>query len=113
MTTMNDTFALPNATPPAKEPQGLAPNTPADLMQRVVHGAHETIDRMAQTAAPQVQKLGDGMASASDALQAQAGRMRQTRDEWAESLRGTVRDNPLATVAVALAIGALIARVTR
>ena len=82
-------------------------------MKRVVKGAHETIDRLADNAAPHVQRLGEGMASAGDALQAKAGQIRDTRDEWAESLRCTVRDNPLAAIVTALAIGALIARVTR
>ena len=90
-----------------------APAASVDLMKRVVKGAHETIDRLADNAAPHVQRLGEGMASAGDALQAKAGQIRDTRDEWAESLRCTVRDNPLAAIVTALAIGALIARVTR
>ena len=39
--------------------------------------------------------------------------IRATRDRWADSLRGTVRDHPLVSVAGALAIGALIARIRR
>ena len=39
--------------------------------------------------------------------------IRETRDRWAVSLRGTVRDHPLASLAGALAIGALIARIRR
>ncbi|MDE2079909.1 MAG: hypothetical protein KGI90_01025 [Burkholderiales bacterium] len=118
MAPISDTFPMPHAGMPAMDapsngPAGPLPATPVDLMQRAVRGAHETIDRLAESAAPQVQRLGDGMASASDALHAQAGRLRETRDQWAEGLRGTVRENPLATIAVALAIGALIARVTR
>ena len=34
-------------------------------------------------------------------------------DEWAESLRCTVRENPLAAVATALVVGVLIARLTQ
>ena len=39
--------------------------------------------------------------------------IRATRDRWADSLRGTVRDHPLVFVAGALAIGALLARIRR
>lgn len=73
-----------------------------DVLARVVHGAHETIDRLAETAAPHVQRLSEG-----------TGHMREVGDEWTESLRTTVRENPLAAVATALAIGMLVARITR
>lgn len=74
----------------------------SDIMSRVVGGAHQTIDRLAESAAPHVDQLG-----------AQAERWREVSDEWTESLRVTVRENPLASVAVALAVGVLIAKVTR
>ena len=85
----------------------------ADLMKRVVQGAHDTLDRLAETAAPQVQRLDEGLSEAGDALHAKAGQMRDTSEQWAESLRCTVRDHPLAAVAAALALGAVIARLTR
>jgi ElaB/YqjD/DUF883 family membrane-anchored ribosome-binding protein len=85
----------------------------ADLFGRVVQGAHATIDRLAETAAPHVHRLQDGMAEASDSLQARAGQARETGGEWAETLRCTVRENPLAAVATALAVGLLVARLTR
>jgi predicted DNA-binding protein with PD1-like motif len=39
--------------------------------------------------------------------------VREKGDEWTDSLRATVRRNPLSAVAVAMAIGALVARSTR
>ena len=77
-----------------------------DVLNRVVQGAHHTIDRLAETAAPHVQRLQDGIGT-------RAGHVKQVGDEWAESLRCTVRDNPLAAVAMALALGVLIARLTQ
>jgi len=77
-----------------------------DMLSRVVQGAHQTIDRLAETAAPHVQKLQEGVG-------ARAEHVREMGDEWAESLRCTVRDNPLAAVATALALGVLIARLTQ
>jgi ElaB/YqjD/DUF883 family membrane-anchored ribosome-binding protein len=94
------------------EPPKPAPAV-VDLMQRAVQGAHQTIDRLADKAAPAVQKLGAGMADAGDALQAKSDQLVDTRDEWAESLRSTVRAHPLMALAAALAIGALVARIKR
>jgi|GEM_PF-1741285 len=39
--------------------------------------------------------------------------IRETPDRWSDSLRATVRDHPLASLLGALAVGALIARITR
>lgn len=84
----------------------------SDVLNRVVQGAHSTIDKLAETAAPHVQRLEQSVTSASDTLHARAGQAREVSDEWAESLRTTVRENPLAAVATALAVGLLIARLT-
>ena len=77
-----------------------------DMLGRVVQGAHQTIDKLAESAAPHLQRLQEGVGARAD-------QVKQVSDEWAESLRGTVRDNPLAAVATALALGVLIARLTR
>jgi len=95
------------STPP--NPDGKS----ADLLQRVVQGAHQTIDRMADTAAPHVQRMQEGMHSAGDMLNHRGEQVRDMGDEWAESLRATVRENPLAAVAAAVALGLLVARLTR
>jgi ElaB/YqjD/DUF883 family membrane-anchored ribosome-binding protein len=83
------------------------------MLNKVVQGAHQAIDRMAETAAPAVQRVQDGVHAASDALSQRAHDARELGDEWCESLRCTVRDNPLTAVATALAVGVLIARLTR
>jgi len=84
-----------------------------DLLNRVVESAHQAIDRMADSAAPHVQRLQQGMSSASETLHERAGQAREMGDEWADSLRSTVRENPLAAVATALVVGVLIARLTQ
>jgi hypothetical protein len=38
--------------------------------------------------------------------------MREMGDEWTHSLRSTVRENPVAAVVAALALGMLLARLT-
>lgn len=84
-----------------------------DLMRRVVQSAHATIDRLADSAAPHVQRLQQSMSGANDSVHARAGQAREMGDEWTETLRVTVREHPLAAVGMALAAGLLIARITR
>jgi ElaB/YqjD/DUF883 family membrane-anchored ribosome-binding protein len=91
---------------------GAATHQP-EVLTRVVQGAHQTIDRIAESAAPHVARVEEGVAQASDALNSRANRLRETGEEWTETLRCTVRDNPLAAVGMALAVGMLIARLSR
>lgn len=84
-----------------------------ELLQRAVYKSHETIDRLAASAGPKMQRLDAGISDAGQALHATADQLRGTRDEWAESLRGTVRENPLTALLAAVALGAVIARITR
>ncbi|WP_439587938.1 DUF883 family protein [Hydrogenophaga sp.] len=84
-----------------------------EIVSRVAQGAHETVDRLAEKAAPAAQKLESTVAHASEALHNQVNRARELGDEWTDNLRGTVREHPLTSVGVALAIGMLFARLTR
>ncbi len=84
-----------------------------EMLNKVVQSAHSAIDRMAESAAPAVQRLHDGVQHASDTLSQRAHDAKDMGEEWAESLRSTVRDNPLTAIATALAVGVLIARLTR
>lgn len=90
-----------------------APAPAVELMGRVVRGAHETIDRLADSAAPTVRHIGERLSSAEETLHAKTDQLRETRDAWTESLRSTVRGSPLAAIAAALVLGAFIARMKR
>ncbi|HEU5297129.1 MAG TPA: hypothetical protein VFU71_20275 [Burkholderiaceae bacterium] len=81
-----------------------------DLIGRIAQGAHQAIDRLAEGAVPRLQ---ESMASAGESLHARTDRAREAADEWTESLRCTVRENPLASLGVALAVGLLLARLAR
>ncbi|MDE1950173.1 MAG: hypothetical protein KGL43_21970 [Burkholderiales bacterium] len=94
---------------PARAPPPLA----SDLMRRAAQGAHEGIDRMAASAAPQLEQLDATVASANQAVQVKVDQMRRARDEWADDLRCTVRRNPLTALLAAVAFGTLIARLMR
>jgi len=101
------------ASPPTTTAAASAGQAHSESFDRVVQGAHHTLDRLAETAAPHVQRLQDGVAAAGETLQSRAHQVREVGDEWADSLRTTVRENPLAAVVTALAVGVLIARLTR
>ena len=84
-----------------------------NLLKQAVRGAHDGIDRLAETLTPAVRRLGESVSAAEEALQAKSTQLRDTGDAWVDSVRTTVRRNPLACVAAAVALGAVIARITR
>ena len=96
-------------------PVARAPEVPAaaDVVTSAAGVAHDTIDRVAAQAAPQVQRLHDSVSQANDLIHERGESARQISEAWAGGLRATVRENPLAAVAAALAFGLLIARLSR
>ncbi|MBA3056374.1 MAG: hypothetical protein KJ614_12175 [Gammaproteobacteria bacterium] len=109
--TSDQRVPMPDATTlPYREKD--APAAPG-LLDNAVQGAHKTIDRIAESAEPAARQLGDSVAAATEALHTKTDQLRETRDEWVEGARGTVRSNPLASVAAAFALGVLFARITR
>ena len=83
------------------------------LTDRMAQGAHHTVDRLAQSAGPHLERIEGALAGATGHLKDQARHVREKGDEWADDMRASVRRNPLSTVLAAVAIGALIARITR
>jgi ElaB/YqjD/DUF883 family membrane-anchored ribosome-binding protein len=110
-----DSATSPPFPTSAADGQRAAPAATTDagkpLLDSVVRGVHDTVDRVAATAAPAVDKLVGGVNNASDAAQQRAREVSELGQEWAETLRVTVREHPLASLAVALAVGVLISRV--
>ena len=80
------------------------------LLKDAVQGAHATLDRLADGAAPIAQQLGERVSAVEEALQTKTDQLRSARDAFAESVRNTVRRHPLATIAGALTLGLLISR---
>lgn len=84
-----------------------------DLLNRMTESAHGAVDRIADKAGPAVQKIESGVAHANEALHEGAHRVREMSDQWTDGMRHTVREHPLTSVMLALAVGALIARISR
>jgi ElaB/YqjD/DUF883 family membrane-anchored ribosome-binding protein len=83
-----------------------------DVMRRVVQGAHEAVDRIADKAIPAVERLRGTYNDAADSLKQRADQAVDLKDEWTESLRMAVREHPLAAIGTALALGVILARLT-
>jgi ElaB/YqjD/DUF883 family membrane-anchored ribosome-binding protein len=107
---MPESIPFPKTTDDASRAAGTASG---EWIDRLAQTAHQTIDRVAETAAPQVNRLQEGIANAGGSVHQRADQMREMRDEWTEGLRCTVRENPLAALGVALAVGVLMARLAR
>ena len=107
--TSDNQMRLPDPSPDSDKTASAA----LGLVNHTVQGAHRTIDRIAEGAAPAVQQLGESVSAAEDAMHANAAQLRETRDQWVEGARCTVRSNPLVSVAAAFMLGLLFARITR
>lgn len=100
-----DTSMLPHS-----ERGGLAA---VGLLKHAVQGAHDTIDRITERAAPAVQHLGENVEAGEVALHARTDLWRDMGDAWADGLRTTVRKKPLTSLSAAFVLGVLITRIAR
>lgn len=86
---------------------------PTAVIERVVQGAHEAIDRVAATTIPAVEQLTQKASHAGDVLHERADRLGELQEQLLEDARHTVREHPIASVLGAVALGMLVARLTR
>lgn len=90
-----------NETPPPES---------AVLVMNAGQGSRDSKEHMGESAR---RNMDESLEAADEALQASVHRLRESRSEWVNSLRVTVRRNPLASVAAAFALGATIFRIAR
>ncbi|MGE5523894.1 MAG: glycine zipper domain-containing protein [Rhodospirillaceae bacterium] len=74
----------------------------ASTVNRATERVHETVDRVADAATSSLQQLG---INSEEWL--------AMKDRAVETTRGYVRENPLMALGIALAVGILLARITR
>lgn len=91
----------------AREGVDQASQASDDFVKRLVDGAHAAIDKLADSAGPTVGRLASVFANPSDKLAKMAGQTGDKKNEWVGDVRDIVRENPLAAIATALAIGAI------
>jgi ElaB/YqjD/DUF883 family membrane-anchored ribosome-binding protein len=85
---------------------------PTAVLERVVQGAHEAIDRVAATTIPAVEQWTQKASHAGEALHERADRLGEIQEQWLDDARHTVREHPIASVLAAVALGMLVARLT-
>jgi ElaB/YqjD/DUF883 family membrane-anchored ribosome-binding protein len=92
-----------------------------DAAERARAAAHSTVDQVADAAQPAVERLAAGAHQTVDKLAGAAGaaaqmmgekgeQMKLAQERLLESCRGYVRENPIASVGIALAAGYLLSR---
>jgi ElaB/YqjD/DUF883 family membrane-anchored ribosome-binding protein len=74
----------------------------ASTINRAADRAHQTLDRMADAASSTVEQLG-----------AKSDEWLQMKDRAVDTTREYVRENPIMALGIALALGILLARITR
>jgi ElaB/YqjD/DUF883 family membrane-anchored ribosome-binding protein len=88
-------------------------SAPADWIERAAGSAHHAIDKVAEQAAPRVRRLRSRLNDAGQRLHSGSNEISALSNEWAESARCTVREQPLTALAIAAAVGWLLGRLSR
>ena len=83
----------------------------SETVNRVVQGAHQAVDRIAERAAPVVERLKSSMSGASDSMHSGVDQFSAMQEEWVETARTTVREHPIASLAAAVAAGVLLSKI--
>jgi ElaB/YqjD/DUF883 family membrane-anchored ribosome-binding protein len=86
---------------PSLDPRVVSQQAQAGI-DRLKDSAHETVERAAQAASSTAERLG-----------ARSEQWLASKDEWIGTARGYVRDHPVAALAMALAAGYLLSRLTQ
>ena len=84
-----------------------------NFVDRLAQGAHQVVDQAAASAKPALEKLQTSGAAAREVLAEKAEAATSMSDELVDSVRHYVRERPLTVVAGAIALGIVIAGVSR
>jgi ElaB/YqjD/DUF883 family membrane-anchored ribosome-binding protein len=82
-------------------------------VDRMAQKAHEAIDSVAAKAKPAVERVQTAASQAADALHAKADALGDLEEQWLDSARTHIREQPLTAVAVGLLAGVLLSRLSR
>lgn len=93
-------------------PQGAA-GTATRYAEKLGEQASSSANRIADAGHQMLDRASEAAASAADALSARSQEWARMQEQYMETTRNYVRENPLAAVGIALAIGVLLARLTR
>lgn len=79
-------------------------------IDKVTEAARPTVDRVATGAHQAVDKLAGAAANAAETFDVKSEQFKQAQTRITENCRNYVRDNPLASVGIAVAAGFLLSR---
>lgn len=82
-----------------------------DFFRLLVEGAHAAIDKLADVAGPTVDRIAAAFSKPSGKASS-AGQSDDERGTWLSDVKDIAREHPIATVAVALAAGAIYMKLT-
>lgn len=79
-------------------------------VNRAAQSAHVIVDRVAEKAAPAVERWQSNLSEAADSLKSSVENLGEIEKRWAEDGRGYIREHPLTSVGLAVAAGLLLGR---
>lgn len=82
-------------------------------VDRVAQRAHEAIDTVAAKVKPAVEGVQSAASHAADALHGKADALGEWENEWLDSARTHIREQPLTSLAIGLLAGVLLSRLAR
>lgn len=88
-----------------------ATNT-ARYAENVAERASESLGRLSETAQQAMERLTDVASQTANRLSSKGQELWEMRGEAADNARSYVREHPIATIGIAIAIGLLISRLT-
>jgi len=83
------------------------------LVDRLMQGAHEAVDRVGSKAAPALEKLTESASAARQTLETKADKLATVQGEMLDSPRNYVRERPFTALTAAALIGAIAASMMR
>lgn len=89
---------------------GITDNEIDRNLVRATAKAHETVDRVAASVTPVVDRMRSTAEGATHQLQSTARDLMESRDQWMEDARAYVKDRPLTTIGVTAVVALLVGR---
>jgi ElaB/YqjD/DUF883 family membrane-anchored ribosome-binding protein len=83
------------------------------LVDRLMQGVHEAVDRVGVKAAPALEKLTESASATRHSLETKANQLATRQGEMLNGARTYVRERPFTALAAAVLIGAVVASMMR
>lgn len=85
----------------------------SETLDKMEQGAHRTVNQVADAVAAGMKNAQQAFTKVTENVQQKSRQWKDDGNEWTESLRETVKQTPLTSIATAFLIGALVTHVCR